>query len=199
MYAEAHDPSPSMMHYRGGRARPSTRRSIHTWKISGAICPPSMCCCSESEARAPLILQLDDTSLAHSTIRSSASTCRASVAPWQQHRIYIPTSTPRWWENRGHARVYAPVPRNFSAPRGRPPAAMTTWPRRCSPNSPSTASFSNTTTRARAASSAALRAKGKFVVLGLVTTKRGQLESKDQLKRRIDEAARFVPLRSSFA
>jgi 5-methyltetrahydropteroyltriglutamate--homocysteine methyltransferase len=36
--------------------------------------------------------------------------------------------------------------------------------------------------------------KGKMVVLGLVTTKRGELESKDQLKRRIDEASRFVPL-----
>jgi 5-methyltetrahydropteroyltriglutamate--homocysteine methyltransferase len=36
--------------------------------------------------------------------------------------------------------------------------------------------------------------KNKFVVLGLVTTKRGRLESKDDLKRRIDEAARFVPL-----
>jgi 5-methyltetrahydropteroyltriglutamate--homocysteine methyltransferase len=35
---------------------------------------------------------------------------------------------------------------------------------------------------------------GKQVVLGLVTTKRPQLESKDDLKRRIDEAAKFVPL-----
>ena len=35
---------------------------------------------------------------------------------------------------------------------------------------------------------------GKRVVLGLVTTKRPQLEDKDTLKRRIDEAARFVPL-----
>jgi 5-methyltetrahydropteroyltriglutamate--homocysteine methyltransferase len=35
---------------------------------------------------------------------------------------------------------------------------------------------------------------GKVVVLGLVTTKRGELESKDELKRRIDEASRFVPL-----
>jgi 5-methyltetrahydropteroyltriglutamate--homocysteine methyltransferase len=35
---------------------------------------------------------------------------------------------------------------------------------------------------------------GKMVVLGLVTTKRGTLESKDALKRRIDEAARHVPL-----
>jgi methionine synthase II (cobalamin-independent) len=36
--------------------------------------------------------------------------------------------------------------------------------------------------------------KGKRVVLGLVTTKRGMLEDKDELKRRIDEAARFVPV-----
>ena len=36
--------------------------------------------------------------------------------------------------------------------------------------------------------------KGKTVVLGLVTTKVGELESKDALKRRIDEAARVVPL-----
>jgi 5-methyltetrahydropteroyltriglutamate--homocysteine methyltransferase len=36
--------------------------------------------------------------------------------------------------------------------------------------------------------------KGKTVVLGLVTTKLGELEHKDDLKRRIDEAARFAPL-----
>jgi 5-methyltetrahydropteroyltriglutamate--homocysteine methyltransferase len=36
--------------------------------------------------------------------------------------------------------------------------------------------------------------KGKTVVLGLVTSKSGQLESKDELKRRIDEAAKFVAL-----
>jgi 5-methyltetrahydropteroyltriglutamate--homocysteine methyltransferase len=36
--------------------------------------------------------------------------------------------------------------------------------------------------------------KGKTVVLGLVTSKTGALESKDDIKRRIDEAAKFVPL-----
>ncbi|HJU21415.1 MAG TPA: 5-methyltetrahydropteroyltriglutamate--homocysteine S-methyltransferase [Casimicrobiaceae bacterium] len=36
--------------------------------------------------------------------------------------------------------------------------------------------------------------KGKIVVLGLVSTKVGALESKDMLKRRIDEAAKRVPL-----
>ena len=36
--------------------------------------------------------------------------------------------------------------------------------------------------------------KGKTVVLGLISSKRGALESKDELKRRIDEAAQFIPL-----
>jgi len=36
--------------------------------------------------------------------------------------------------------------------------------------------------------------KGKMVVLGLVTTKRPELESPDDLKRRIDEAAKYVPM-----
>jgi 5-methyltetrahydropteroyltriglutamate--homocysteine methyltransferase len=36
--------------------------------------------------------------------------------------------------------------------------------------------------------------KGKKAVLGLVTTKTAQLEDKDFLKRRIDQAAKFVPL-----
>ena len=36
--------------------------------------------------------------------------------------------------------------------------------------------------------------KGKKVVLGIVTTKSGQLESKDAIKRRIDEAAKFTDI-----
>ena len=36
--------------------------------------------------------------------------------------------------------------------------------------------------------------EGKQVVLGLVTTKTGVLEDKDALKRRIDEASKYVPL-----
>jgi len=48
----------------------------------------------------------------------------------------------------------------------------------------------------RAGSFAPLRLvpKGKTVVLGLVTSKSGRLESKDELKRRIEQAAKFVPL-----
>lgn len=36
--------------------------------------------------------------------------------------------------------------------------------------------------------------RGKTAVLGLITTKAGQLEKKEDVKRRIDEAARYVPL-----
>jgi 5-methyltetrahydropteroyltriglutamate--homocysteine methyltransferase len=36
--------------------------------------------------------------------------------------------------------------------------------------------------------------KGKTVVLGLVTTKSGQLESRDDIKRRVDQAAKYVAL-----
>jgi 5-methyltetrahydropteroyltriglutamate--homocysteine methyltransferase len=38
--------------------------------------------------------------------------------------------------------------------------------------------------------------RGKVVVLGLVTTKSPVLESQDELLRRIDEAARYVPVES---
>ena len=36
--------------------------------------------------------------------------------------------------------------------------------------------------------------KGKTVVLGLVTTKFGEMEDKDELKRRIEQAAKYAPL-----
>ena len=35
--------------------------------------------------------------------------------------------------------------------------------------------------------------RGKLAVLGLISSKSGQLESKDDVKRRVDEAARFAP------
>jgi 5-methyltetrahydropteroyltriglutamate--homocysteine methyltransferase len=36
--------------------------------------------------------------------------------------------------------------------------------------------------------------KGKTVVLGLITSKSGRLESREELKRRIDEATKYAPL-----
>ena len=39
-----------------------------------------------------------------------------------------------------------------------------------------------------------LAPKGKKVVLGLVSSKTGSLEKMEQLKRKIDDASRYVPL-----
>ena len=51
------------------------------------------------------------------------------------------------------------------------------------------------TTSARAASSrCASCRRARWSCSGLVTTKRGELENPDALKRRIEEAAKFVPL-----
>jgi len=36
--------------------------------------------------------------------------------------------------------------------------------------------------------------RDRQVVLGLVTSKTGRLESKDDIKRRIDQASKFIPL-----
>ena len=36
--------------------------------------------------------------------------------------------------------------------------------------------------------------RGKRVVLGLISSKNPQLESKDQLKRRVEQASKYVPL-----
>jgi len=52
----------------------------------------------------------------------------------------------------------------------------------------------NTTMRARGFRGRFATCRKADVVLGLVSTKVGRLESKDDLKRRIDEAARRVPL-----
>ena len=59
-----------------------------------------------------------------------------------------------------------------------------------------TAISSNTTPSAPAASSrcASCRRATRCVVLGLVTSKSGTLEKKDDVKRRIEEAAKFAPL-----
>jgi methionine synthase II (cobalamin-independent) len=67
--------------------------------------------------------------------------------------------------------------------------------RSCSISSPSTRSSSNTSPIAPAPFEP-LRfvPPGKTVVLGLIRSKVPELESTDALRRRIDEASRYVPL-----
>lgn len=189
-------PSPSMVHYRGGRAA-----------IDPAVYPDmeefwadlTAAYAKEVEALGALgctYLQFDDTSLAY--LNDPAQ--RAYIAeqggdPEHQHETYI---------------------RNINAALSRKPAGMHVTTHMCRGNFRSSwaaeggydfvaeALFNELEVDgffleyddARSGGFEPLRfvPKGKLVVLGLVTTKRGQLERKEDLLRRIDEAARFVPL-----
>jgi methionine synthase II (cobalamin-independent) len=63
-------------------------------------------------------------------------------------------------------------------------SAQSTW----------TASSSSTTTLSGDFDPLRFGAEDKQGVLGVVTTKTGKLEDKDELKRRIDKASKYVPL-----
>ena len=189
-------PSPNMVHYRGGRAALDPA-STPTSTSSGPTSPSAYA--DQVRAIAQLgctYLQFDDTSLAY--LNDPPSARRWSSAARTRRTCTRPTcatSTTRSPAVPTGSRSRPTCAAATSAPRGRPRAATTSSPRRCSASSTSTASSSSTTTPARAGlSRCGSWRPGKLVVLGLVTTKRGELESKDELKRRIEEASRFVPI-----
>lgn len=189
-------PSPSMVHYRGGRA--SIDESVYPdleqfWDdLTNAYAEQV----SRIAARGCRYLQLDDTSLAYlnDPAQRAEQTAAGSNAE-HQHELYI---------------------RNINkAIAGRPDSlAVTThmcrgnyrssWAAEGGYDFVAEALFGQLDVDGfflefddeRSGSFAPLRyvPAGKQVVLGLVTTKRGELEDKDTLKRRIDEAARYVPL-----
>jgi 5-methyltetrahydropteroyltriglutamate--homocysteine methyltransferase len=189
-------PSPSMMHYRGGRA--AIDESVYPrmedfWRDLSAVYAREI---AELGKRGCQYLQLDDTSLAYLNDPKQRDYVRSIGGdPQQQHRVYI---------------------RNINAALTGRPAGMRVCTHMCRGNFRSAwaaeggydhvaeALFNELDVDgffleyddARSGGFEPLRfvPKNKFVVLGLVTTKRGRLESKDELKRRIDEAARFVPL-----
>ena len=188
-------PSPSMVHYRGGRA--AVDESVYP-DMDGFWDDLTSAYAEEVRRLGELgctYLQFDDTSLAYLNDPKQREMIAAQGSDAEHlHESYISPhqrgarrSARRGWRSR---RTCAAA---TSAPRGSPRAATTSWPRRCSASSTSTASSWSGTTRARAGSSrCATCPKGKQVVLGLVTTKRGELESKDDLKRRIEEASQYV-------
>jgi len=189
-------PSPSMVHYRGGRAAidPSVYPDEEQFwaDLSGAYA-------EEIRAMAGLgctYLQLDDTSLAY--LNDPAQ--REMVAgrggdPEHQHERYIRQMN--------------------AALAGRPPGLRVTthlcrgnfrssWAAEGGYDFVAEALFGQLGVDgffleyddARSGGFEPLRfvPPGKYVVLGLVTTKNPKLESPDELKRRIDEASRYVPL-----
>jgi len=189
-------PSPSMVHYRGGRAAidPKVYPDLESFYHDLA-----QVYAREIAALAKLgctYLQLDDTSLAYLND--------------PEQRTFI---AEQGGDERRQHEVYVRLINEAIADR---PAGMTICTHSCRGNFRSSwaasggydyvaeAVFGGLNVDgffleyddARSGTFAPLRfvPKGKLVVLGLVTTKRGALERKDDLKRRIDEAAKYVPL-----
>ena len=189
-------PSPSMMHYRGGR--PAIDETVYPdlqafWHDLGEVYA------QEVEALFALgctYLQMDDTSLAYlNDPNQRAHVERMGGNAADQHLVYIEA---------------------FNAALKRKPAGMTVCTHLCRGNFRSSwvasggydhvadALFNQLNVDGyflefddeRSGSFESLRyvPKGKKVVLGLVTSKRPQLEDKDLLKRRLDEASKYVPL-----
>jgi len=189
-------PSPSMVHYRGGRAAidPAVYPDLEEFwaDLSAAYA-------AQVRAMADLgctYLQFDDTSLAYLNDPAQREMIAAAGGdPEHQHERYI---------------------RQINAALKDRPAGLTVTTHLCRGNFRSSwaasggydfvaeALFGGLEVDGffleyddeRSGDFAPLRfvPPGKAVVLGLVTTKRGELEDKDTLKRRIDEASRYVPV-----
>jgi 5-methyltetrahydropteroyltriglutamate--homocysteine methyltransferase len=187
-------PSPSMVHYRGGRA--AIDESVYPdiaefWSELAAVYAEELRRLSELGCT---YLQLDDTSFAYLNDPSQrAEFDKRGEDGEHQHLTYIDTM------NRALA--------------GRP-EGMTITTHMCRGNFRSSwvaeggydfvaeALFNDLQVDAffmewddeRSGGFEPLRfvPKGKLVVLGLVTSKRGELEAKDDLRRRVEEASRYV-------
>jgi 5-methyltetrahydropteroyltriglutamate--homocysteine methyltransferase len=189
-------PSPSMVHYRGGRAA-----------IDPAVYPDEeqfwadLSAAYAAQVRAVhelggTYLQLDDTSLAYLNDPDQRAELEARGDDAEhQHLRYIRQINAALADKPEGLRVTTHMCRgNYRS----------SWAASGSYDFVAEALFSELAVDGfflefddeRSGSFAPLRfvPPGKMVVLGLVTTKRGALESKDDLKRRIDEAARYVPL-----
>ena len=189
-------PSPSMVHYRGGRAA-----------VDPAIYPEmddfwtdlSAAYAAEVAALGTLgctYLQLDDTSLAYlNDPEQRAFIASQGGDPDHQHETYIANINSALAGRPETMRVTTHMCRgNFRS----------SWAAEGGYDFVAEALFNDLEVDGffleyddeRSGTFEPLRfvPPGKFVVLGLVTTKRGALESKDELKRRVDEAAAYVPI-----
>jgi 5-methyltetrahydropteroyltriglutamate--homocysteine methyltransferase len=189
-------PSPSMVHYRGGRAAvdPAVYPDLEEfWTDLTAAYAEEI---SRLAGLGCTYLQLDDTSLAYlNDPKQREQVAQQGGDAEHQHELYI---------------------RNINAAlRGRPEGLRVTthlcrgnfrssWAAEGGYDFVAEALFGQLEVEGffleyddeRSGSFSPLRfvPEGKQVVLGLVTTKSGALEDKDTLKRRIDEAAKYVPL-----
>jgi 5-methyltetrahydropteroyltriglutamate--homocysteine methyltransferase len=189
-------PSPSMMHYRGGRA--AIDAAVYPdlkefWRDLAAVYAAEI---AELAKLGCTYLQLDDTSLAYLNDPAQREhVTEIGGDAENQHLIYIQL---------------------INAALANRPAGMTVCTHLCRGNFRSSwvaaggydhvadALFGQLNVDGffleyddeRSGGFEPLRfvPKGKVVVLGLVTSKRGAIESKDLLKRRIDAASKYIPL-----
>src|SRR5689334_2336986 len=189
-------PSPAMLHMRGGRNAVSHRAYpdlADFWRDAGAAYRQAIGHIASAGCR---YLQLDDVSWAY--------LCDPKVQDNFRANGDDPATLPR---------IYAGLINDALAER---PAGMAVTMHTCRGNFRSTwfaaggyadpvmeAMFSTRvdayfmewdTDRAGGFEPLRLLPRDKTVVLGLITTKSGALESKDTLRRRIDEAAKYVAL-----
>jgi 5-methyltetrahydropteroyltriglutamate--homocysteine methyltransferase len=189
-------PSPSMVHYRGGRAAidPAVYPELDAfWDDLSAAYAEEIRRLGDVGCR---YLQLDDTSLAYlNDPRQRELVASQGGDPEHQHERYIRQLNAALKGRPEGMRVTTHMCRgNFRS----------SWAAEGGYDFVAEALFGQLEVDgffleyddARSGDFAPLRfvPPGKLVVLGLVTTKRGALEDKDDLKRRIDEAARYVPL-----
>jgi 5-methyltetrahydropteroyltriglutamate--homocysteine methyltransferase len=189
-------PSPAMLHMRGGRNAVSREAYPDLGEFWGDAAAAYRTAIGHIAAAGCMYLQLDDVSWAY--------LCDPKVRDNFRANGDDPGTLPR---------LYADLINNALAER---PAGMTVTMHTCRGNFRSTwfaaggyadevvaAMFSTRvdayfmewdTDRAGGFEPLRLLPRDKRVVLGLVTTKSGVLESKDALRRRIDEAAKYVPL-----
>ena len=192
-------PSPTVLHFRGGR------QAIEQDGLSrdGAVLrrprprPTARRCAAFYEAGCRY-LQLDDTVVGLSLRRASCER-RASAAtiPTRCRDIYADVINAALKDRPPTCRSPCISAAATSARPGSRRAATSRWPSMLFSEMQLDAYFLEYDTE-RAGGFEPLRflPKGKKqVVLGLMTSKTGALESKDQIKRRIDEAAKFVAAR----
>jgi len=189
-------PSPSMVHYRGGRAAVDERvypDLEEFWSDLTAAYAEEVRRLGEHGCT---YLQLDDTSLAYlNDPRQREMVAAQGGDAEHQHEHYIRNINAALAGRPDHMRVTTHMCRgNFRS----------SWAAEGGYDFVAEALFSSLDVDGffleyddeRSGGFEPLRfvPQGKQVVLGLVTTKSGELEDKDTLKRRIDEAAKFVPL-----
>lgn len=189
-------PSPTMLHFRGGRAAVDATVYPDMEEFFADVAAAYRAEIRSLAERGLNYLQLDDTNLAYLCDQKMRDMARArGDDPNELPRRYARLINDAIADRPPGLRVCVHLCRgNFksawAAEGGYEPVAEVLF------NELNVDGYFLEYDDARSGDFAPLRfvPKGKIVVLGLVTTKLGQLEDKDQMKRRIDEAARYMPL-----